>query len=104
MSRDRRRQTGAEPDLIVGGDREVAAFSVSRDGQRLAYIASDSTHPYEAFVFHAGAERPGDAMRAHKRIMQAITDRLVPLRADEPDTPRFHDPTRPTDTVSPWRP
>lgn len=50
------------------------------------------------------AERPGDAMRAHKRIMQAITDRLVPLRADEPDVPRFHDPTRPTDTVSPWRP
>jgi 1-acyl-sn-glycerol-3-phosphate acyltransferase len=50
------------------------------------------------------ADKPGDAMRAHKRIMQAITDRLVPLRADEPDRPRFHDPTRPTDTVSPWRP
>ena len=50
------------------------------------------------------AERPGDAMRAHKRIMQAITDRLVPLRAGEPDVPRFHDPTRPTDTTSPWRP
>jgi 1-acyl-sn-glycerol-3-phosphate acyltransferase len=50
------------------------------------------------------ADRPGDAMRAHKRIMQAITDRLVPLRADEPDLPRFHDPTRPTDTRSPWRP
>jgi 1-acyl-sn-glycerol-3-phosphate acyltransferase len=50
------------------------------------------------------AERPGDAMRAHKRIMQAITERLLPLRADEPDVPRFHDPTRPTDTRSPWRP
>ena len=49
------------------------------------------------------ADRPGDAMRAHKRIMQAITDRLVPLRPSEPDLPRFHDPTRPTDTVSPWR-
>lgn len=47
---------------------------------------------------------PGDAVRAHKRIMQAITDNLVPLRADEPDTPRFHDPTRPTDSTSPWRP
>jgi 1-acyl-sn-glycerol-3-phosphate acyltransferase len=50
------------------------------------------------------ADRPGDAMRAHKRIMQAVTDRLVPLRANEPDVPRFYDPTRPTDTRSPWRP
>jgi 1-acyl-sn-glycerol-3-phosphate acyltransferase len=50
------------------------------------------------------AGKPGDAVRAHKRIMQAITDRLVPLRPDEPDTPRFHDPTRPTDSTSPWRP
>lgn len=50
------------------------------------------------------ASRPGDAVRAHKRIMQTITDRLVPLRPDEPDTPRFHDPTRPTDSYSPWRP
>ncbi|HEU5470563.1 MAG TPA: lysophospholipid acyltransferase family protein [Actinophytocola sp.] len=50
------------------------------------------------------ANRPGDAMRAHQRIMRAITADLVPLRADEPDLPRFHDPTRPTDTRSPWRP
>jgi 1-acyl-sn-glycerol-3-phosphate acyltransferase len=50
------------------------------------------------------AGKPGDAMRAHTRIMQAITAGLVPLRRDEPDLPRFHDPTRPTDTSSPWRP
>lgn len=49
------------------------------------------------------ADKPGDAVRAHKRIMQAITDNLAPLRPDEPDLPKFHDPTRPTDTVSPWR-
>jgi 1-acyl-sn-glycerol-3-phosphate acyltransferase len=48
--------------------------------------------------------KPGDAVRAHARIMRAITDGLVPLRADEPDAPRFHDPTRPTDSRSPWRP
>ena len=36
--------------------------------------------------------------------MQAITDGLIPLRAGELDRPRFHDPTRPTDTVSPWKP
>jgi hypothetical protein len=34
--------------------------------------------------------------------MQAITDGLVPLRREEPDLPRFNDPTRPTDTKSPW--
>ena len=50
------------------------------------------------------AATPGDAVRAHKRIMQAITDNLVPLRADQLDKPRFHDPTRPTDSTSPWRP
>ncbi|OLF10800.1 lysophospholipid acyltransferase family protein [Actinophytocola xanthii] len=50
------------------------------------------------------ARRPGDAVRAHRRIMEAITADLVPLRPDEPDTPRFHDPTRPTDSTSPWRP
>ncbi|SFQ06309.1 1-acyl-sn-glycerol-3-phosphate acyltransferases [Amycolatopsis arida] len=48
--------------------------------------------------------RPGSAVRAHARIMRAITEGLVPLRRDEPDLPRFHDPTRPTDTVSPWKP
>lgn len=48
--------------------------------------------------------RPGDAVRAHAKIMRAITDGLVPLRASEPDRPRFHDPTRPTDSRSPWRP
>lgn len=48
--------------------------------------------------------RPGAGVRAHAKIMQAITDGLVPLRRDELDRPRFHDPTRPTDTVSPWKP
>lgn len=50
------------------------------------------------------AGRPGDAVRAHKRIMQSITNGLAKLRVDEPDVPRFHDPTRPTDARSPWRP
>jgi 1-acyl-sn-glycerol-3-phosphate acyltransferase len=49
-------------------------------------------------------DRLGDAARARDRIMRAITDGLVPLRPDEPDVPRFHDPTRPTDSRSPWRP
>ncbi|WP_223199035.1 lysophospholipid acyltransferase family protein [Solihabitans fulvus] len=51
------------------------------------------------------AGTPGDAVRAHERIMRSIAGGLAPLRADEPDGPRFHDPTRPTDgRRSPWRP
>jgi len=33
----------------------------------------------------------------------AVEARLVSF-ADGLDRPRFHDPTRPTDTVSPWKP
>jgi 1-acyl-sn-glycerol-3-phosphate acyltransferase len=42
--------------------------------------------------------RPGDALRATERILDAITAALVPLRPDEPDRPRHVDPTRPVDT------
>lgn len=48
--------------------------------------------------------RPGAGMRAHTRIMRAIAGGLAGLRPDELDVPRFHDPTRPTDGKSPWRP
>ncbi|WP_420807851.1 lysophospholipid acyltransferase family protein [Amycolatopsis antarctica] len=58
--------------------------------------------PVDLSGFTAGT--PGHAVRAHARIMRAITDGLVPLRRDEPDVPRFRDPTRPTDSTSPWRP
>ncbi|MBM7775836.1 1-acyl-sn-glycerol-3-phosphate acyltransferase [Actinokineospora baliensis] len=49
------------------------------------------------------ATKPGDAMRAHARIMRQITDNLVALRPGELDKPHFHDPTRPCDSISPWR-
>ncbi|MER5705680.1 lysophospholipid acyltransferase family protein [Micromonospora sp. NPDC002296] len=41
---------------------------------------------------------PGAAARATDRIIDAITDSLVPLRPDEPDRPRHVDPGRPSDT------
>ncbi|HEU4422347.1 MAG TPA: lysophospholipid acyltransferase family protein [Pilimelia sp.] len=41
---------------------------------------------------------PGHAQRATERIIDALTDTLAPLRADEPDQPRYVDPTRPTST------
>lgn len=49
-------------------------------------------------------DRTGDAMRAHVKIMSAITSGLMPLRADEPGTPRHQDPTRSVGRPSPWRP
>ncbi|MFI5489614.1 MULTISPECIES: lysophospholipid acyltransferase family protein [Micromonospora] len=41
---------------------------------------------------------PGAARRATDRIIDALTDELVPLRPDEPDRPRYVDPGRPADT------
>ena len=46
-----------EAETVVGGDREIAGFTVSRSGDRLAYTASDPTHPYEVFVFDGADER-----------------------------------------------
>lgn len=48
--------------------------------------------------------KPGTPWQAHARIMRAIAAGLAPLRAAEFDLPRFHDPTRPTDSKSPWKP
>jgi dipeptidyl aminopeptidase/acylaminoacyl peptidase len=48
---------GGQPALVIGGDREVAAFSVAADGQRIACTISDPTHPYEVFAVGDGAER-----------------------------------------------
>lgn len=42
--------------------------------------------------------RPGAAQRITDRLMNAIIEELIPLRAGEPETPRFVDPTRVTET------
>ena len=49
------------------------------------------------------ASTPGHALRATDRIIAALTDTLAPLRPDEPDRPRHHDPTRPVDTSRSFR-
>ena len=48
---------GSQPSVVVGGEREVAAFSTSRDVRRLAMIVSDPAHPYEVFAFDGASER-----------------------------------------------
>jgi dipeptidyl aminopeptidase/acylaminoacyl peptidase len=47
---------GGEPEVIIGGNREVAAFSVSKDGQTVACAISDPCQPYAVFSSTAGAE------------------------------------------------
>ncbi|MFJ6197956.1 lysophospholipid acyltransferase family protein [Micromonospora sp. NPDC092111] len=41
---------------------------------------------------------PSAARQGTDRIIDAITETLAPLRPDEPDTPRYVDPSRPVDT------
>jgi 1-acyl-sn-glycerol-3-phosphate acyltransferase len=42
--------------------------------------------------------RPGAALRATTRIIDALTETLAPLRPDEPHRPRYVDPSRPVDS------
>jgi 1-acyl-sn-glycerol-3-phosphate acyltransferase len=44
-------------------------------------------------------EQHGAALKATERIMTAIADAMVPLRPDEPELPRYVDPTRPPSTA-----
>lgn len=102
-------QWGAH-EAVYWGTQVVESF-----GDLKPLIRSGVTSPWRrpTFKVHFGApvdvsdlaaDQPGSGMKAHRRLMRAITDGLVPLRAGEPDAPRFHDPTRPTDATSPWRP
>ena len=102
-------QWGAHEAVYWGTERVDGPMDL------LPLARSGFTAPLRRPVFkvHFGApvdlsgvepERPGAGMRAHAEIMRAITRGLVPLRRAEPDEPRFRDPTRPTDTLSPWKP
>ncbi|MGW5050049.1 lysophospholipid acyltransferase family protein [Actinokineospora sp. NPDC004072] len=102
-------QWGAH-EAVYWGTEVVSGWS---DVKPLLVSSLKSVASPRVFKVHFGGEvdlsdlsagKPGDAMRAHTRIMRAITADLVALRADEPDVPRFYDPTRPTDSRSPWRP
>ena len=44
---------GASSERVVGGTRQVTAFSVSEDGARIAFSATDDVSPSEIFVCRA---------------------------------------------------
>ncbi|WHT17899.1 lysophospholipid acyltransferase family protein [Crossiella sp. CA-258035] len=48
--------------------------------------------------------KTGDATRARDRIMRAIAKGMIGIRPGELDKLKFHDPTRPTESRSPWTP
>jgi dipeptidyl aminopeptidase/acylaminoacyl peptidase len=48
---------GGHPRDVFSGDREIASFTVARDGRKMAMAVSDPTHPYEIFAAEDGAER-----------------------------------------------
>ncbi|HJQ48821.1 MAG TPA: lysophospholipid acyltransferase family protein [Amycolatopsis sp.] len=102
-------QWGAHEAVYWGTERVDGPMDL------LPLARSGFTAPLRRPVFqvHFGApvdlagvepERPGAGVRAHAEVMRAIAGGMVLLRAGELDKPRFHDPTRPTDTLSPWKP
>lgn len=102
-------QWGAH-EAVYWGTEEVTGWA---DVKPLLTSSLRSIASPRTFKVHFGREvdlsdlsagKPGDARRAHARIMRQITDDLIRLRPAEPDVPAFYDPTRPTDSVSPWRP
>ncbi|MFR9775073.1 lysophospholipid acyltransferase family protein [Micromonospora sp. MS34] len=72
--------------------RGIARALVRRPAIRVHFGA-----PVALRDLHAGT--PGAARRATDRIIDAITEDLVPLRPDEPDRPRHVDPGRPVETT-----
>ena len=57
--------------VVVGGEREVASFSLSSDGKRLAYVASDPTHPYEVFADESQLSHENDDWLAEVELATA---------------------------------
>jgi 1-acyl-sn-glycerol-3-phosphate acyltransferase len=85
-------------ELIPYDTADVAANAraVLRDLRRRPVVQVAFGTPVD--LSGLSADTPGDAQRATDRIIDAIGATLAPLRRDEPDRPRHHDPTRPADT------
>jgi dipeptidyl aminopeptidase/acylaminoacyl peptidase len=83
---------GAEqPAIVVDGDREIASFSVSRDGQHLVCAISSPTQPYEVVAVQDGQERR----------LSYENDALLETLAVAPTEP-FHVTSSDGETVHGW--
>lgn len=70
-------------ETVIGGDREIGAFSVSRDGARLACTISDPTHPYDVHVVDLSADLRERQISAHN------ADLLTQVELAEPERLTF---------------
>jgi 1-acyl-sn-glycerol-3-phosphate acyltransferase len=89
-------QWGAHEVVVYGGAWEMARSALSSLWRR-PVIRVHFGPPVD--LSDLPADATGVAMQATERIMQAVADALVPLRADEPRLPRFVDVTRPVSTA-----
>lgn len=91
------------------GAHEVLPYSAPR-GMLRAIVAAIRHRPLVRVHFGTPIDFAdltpgvtGAARAATDRIIEAITTELVPLRPDEPHTPRHVDPSRPTETTRAYR-
>lgn len=91
--------------VALWGPHEVLPYAAPK-GLARAVLRAMWRRPVVRVAFGApvdlgglSAGRTGDALRATDRILDAVVATLRPLREDEPDTPRYVDPTRPTTTA-----
>jgi len=88
--------------VALWGPHEVLPYSAPK-GMARALLRAVRRRPVVWVGFGApvdlsglSGEVPGDAARATDRILDGVVVAMVPLRVDEPEGPRYVDPTRPT--------
>ncbi len=97
--------TGAQIiPVAIWGAHEIVPYDTTK-GMTAAILRAIRRRPLIKIHFGAPLDlsaidttKPGAAQRVTDLLMDAITRELAPLRADEPDVPRHHDPTRRVET------
>ncbi|MBN1316077.1 MAG: S9 family peptidase, partial [Anaerolineales bacterium] len=67
-------ECGQEPELVVGGDRNVMAFSLDTQNQALALLISDSTKPAEIYYV---IQPFGDTLKPLTDMNAGLLDEVV---------------------------
>jgi dipeptidyl aminopeptidase/acylaminoacyl peptidase len=64
---------GGDPAPLLAGPRDVAAYSLSRDGRRWALVIGDATSPHEVYGWEPEAGEPRRLTRANDRFLAKRT-------------------------------
>ena len=62
--------SGGTPVQITQGERSFGGFSFSEHFDRIAYVAQDPTHPYEAFSSKIDGSGEGQAQPVQRRLLE----------------------------------